>query len=202
MPVGAAESLRRSCKSEFNHLIEHYMVYLRRNIHEIAAPRPGKRKSRQSSVLKQMNTSNQTSLTCSGTGRIVSSTITAKIDETKASDAAANRSRKCKTEVLGQVSGPNVTNVIDRDPVITEKKKKKLSSSAGTDNGALGLLVIEPLRNVSHSVQHHQCESPAIQQALLTRIMDALDMEQNKHFFQYPGRVFHSLLRQKDGFEL
>lgn len=200
MPIGAAESLRRSCKSELNQLIEHYMVYLRRNIHEIAAPGPGKRKSRQSSVLKQTNTFNQTRVTCSGTGQIASSTATGKINETYASDAAANSSRKC-IEVLGQVSGRNVTNMNDRDPVGTEKRKK-LSSSAGINSGALGLLVIEPLRNVSHSVQHHQCESPAIQQALVTRIMDALDMEQNKRFFQYPGRVFHSLLRQKGVFEL
>lgn len=89
----------------------------------------------------------------------------------------------------------------DEDPAGREKRKK-LSSPAGIDGGALGLLVIEPLRNVSHGVQHHQCQSAAIQLALVTRIMDALDMEQNKLFFQYPKRVFHSLLRQKDGFEL
>lgn len=196
MPVGAAESLRRSCKSELNQLIEHYNVYLRRHIREIAAPGPGKRKSRQSSVLNPTNTFNRTSLTCSGTGRIAPSDITTgKMDETD----AANKSRKCITEVSGHVSGRNVTNMNVRETV---EKRKKLSSSAGVKSGALGLLVIEPLRNVSHSVQHHQCESPAIQQALLTRIMDALDMEQNRQFFQYPGKVFHSLLRQKDGFEL
>lgn len=89
----------------------------------------------------------------------------------------------------------------DRDPVGSEKRTK-LSSSARINSGAPGLLVIEPLRNVSHSVQHHQCESPAIQQALLTRIMDALDMEQNKQFFQFPRKVLHGLLRQKDVFEL
>lgn len=201
MPVGAAESLRHSCKSELNQLIEHYMVYLRRNIHEIAAPKPGKRRNRQFSVLKQTNTFNQTSLTCPGTGRIDFSTATVKVNETNAPNAAANISRKCITELLGQASGRNWTNMHDRDPVETEIRKK-LSSSIGINGGALGLLVIEPLRNVSHSVQHHQCESPAIQQALVSRIMDALDMEQNKHFFKYPGRVFHSLLRQKDDFEL
>lgn len=201
VPVGAAESLRRSCKSELNQLIEHYKVYLRRNIQETAAPGPGKPKSRQSSVLNQTNTVNQTSLSCSGTGQIASSTAAGKTHETNASDAAADKSGKCVREVLGQVSGRNVTNGNDRDPVGTEKRKM-LSSSAGIKSGALGLLVIEPLRNVSHSVQHHQCEAPAIQQALLTRIMDALDMEQNKHFFQFPARVFHSLLKQKDGFEL
>lgn len=197
VPVGAAESLRRSCKSEFNQLIEHYMVYLRRNIQEIAAPGTGKRKSRQSSVLNQSNTFNQTGPTCSGTGQITSSTATG----TNASDAAANESRKCLTEGLGQVSGRNVINMNDRDPVGSEQRTK-LSSSAGINSGAPGLLVIEPLRNVSHGVQHHQCESPAIQQALLSRIMDALDMEQNKQFFQFPRKVLHGLLRQKDVFEL
>lgn len=200
MPVGAAESLRRSCKSQLNQLIGHYMVYLRRNIRETAAPKPGKRRNRQSSVLRHANTVNQTSPACSGTTTITSGTATGEIDEPTA-NAAANISRKCKTKVLGKVSGGNVTNVSDKNPVGTEKRKK-LNHSTGINSGALGLLVIEPLRNVSHSVQHHPCESLAIQQALVTRIMDALDMEQNKQFFQYPEKVFHSLLRQEDFFEI
>uniref|UniRef100_H3CQC4 Uncharacterized protein n=1 Tax=Tetraodon nigroviridis TaxID=99883 RepID=H3CQC4_TETNG len=194
VPVGAAESLRRSYKSELNQLIEHYKVYLRRNVQVTAPPGPGKHKSRQSSVLKQTNPFNQTSLTCSGTAPIPVSTTTGKNNETNASGAKA-------LEVLDQVSGQNVTNMKNRGSVGTEKKKK-LSSSAGISCGGLGLLVIEPLRNVSHSVQYHQCQSPAIQQALVTRIMDALDMEQNKHFFQYTGTVFHGLLRQKESFKL
>lgn len=201
MPVGAAESLRRSCKSELNQLIVDYMVYLRKNIRETAAPRPRKRRNRQSGVLRQSNTFNQTSLTWSGPNLIAASTAAGKINEPTASNRAANIGRKCKIEVLSDSSGGNVTKVDDKSAVGTEKRRK-LSNSSGINSSAMGLLVIEPLRNVSHSVQHHQCESPAIQHALVNRIMDALDMEQNKHFFQYSERVFYSLLRQEDDFEL
>lgn len=200
MPVGAAESLRRSCKSELNQLIMDYMVYLRRNIRETAAPRPRKRRNRQSSVLRQSSTFNQTSLSWSGPNPIAASTAAGKINEPTASNAAANIGRKCKIEVLSDSSGGNVTEV-DKSAVGTEKRKR-LSNSSGINSSAMGLLVIEPLRNVSHNVQHHQCESPAIQHALVSRIMDALDMEQNKHFFQYAEKVFYSLLRQEDDFEL
>ncbi|XP_056909350.1 uncharacterized protein LOC130537016 [Takifugu flavidus] len=201
MPVGAAESLRRSCKSELNQLIVDYKVYLRRNIRETAAPRPRKRRNRQSGVLRQSSTFNQTSLTWSGPNLIAASSAAGKINEPTASNAAANIGRKCKIEVLSDSSGGNVTEVDDKSAVGTEKRKR-LSNSSGINSSAMGLLVIEPLRNVSHSVQHHQCESPAIQHALVSRIMDALDMEQNKHFFQYPEKVLYSLLRQEDDFEL
>lgn len=168
-----------------------YIAYLRRNIHETAAPTTQKRRNRQSGVLRQPDTWNQTS----------SGTATGGIHEPTASNAAANITTKRKTEVLSDGSGQNVANVDDKNPVGTEKRTK-LNNSVGINSGALGLLIIEPLRNVSHSVQHHQCQSPAIQQALVTRIMDALDMEHNKHFFQYTEKVFLSLLRQKDDFEL
>lgn len=201
MPVGAAESLRRSCKSELNQLIMDYMVYLRRNIRETAAPRPRNRRNRQSGVLRQSITFNQTSLTWSGPNLIAASTAAGKINKPTASNGAANIGRKCKIEVLSDSSGGNVTEADDKSAIGTEKRRQ-LSNSSGINSSAMGLLVIEPLRNVSHSVQHHQCESPAIQDALVSRIMDALDMEQNKHFFQYPEKVFYSLLRQEDDFEL
>lgn len=86
------------------------------------------------------------------------------------------------------------------------ENKKTLNVSAGLnsnrDPGVPGLLVIEPLRNVSHNVQHHPCESPAIQEALVSRIINAQDLERNRRFFQYPERVFYSHLRQRDDFEL
>lgn len=201
MPVGAAETLRRSCKSELNQLITDYMVYLRRNIRETAAPRPRKRRNRQSGVLRQSSRFNQTSLTWSDPDLIAASTEAWKINEPTASNSAANIGRKCKIEVLSDSSGGNVTEVDDKSAVGTEKRKR-LSNSSDINSSAMGLLVIEPLRNVSHSVQHHQCQSPAIQHALVSRIMDALDMEQNKHFFQYTEKVFSSLLRQEDDFEL
>lgn len=178
-----------------------YMVYLRRNIRETAAPRPRKRRNRRSSVLRKSSTFNQTSLSWSDPNPIAPSTAAGKINEPAASNAAANIGRKCKLEVLSDSSGGNVTDVDDKSAVGTEKGKR-LSNSSGINSSAMGLLVIEPLRNVSHNVEHHQCESPAIQHALLHRIMDALDMEQNKYFFQYPEKVFYSLVRQEDDFEL
>ncbi|KAM9846444.1 uncharacterized protein ACBR49_009746 [Aulostomus maculatus] len=74
--------------------------------------------------------------------------------------------------------------------------------NSNEESGMLGFLVIEPLRNVSHNVSHHPCESPAIQQALVSRIINAQDLERNRNFFLYPEKVFHSLLRQRDDFEL
>ncbi|KAM4544863.1 uncharacterized protein PAE49_017653 [Odontesthes bonariensis] len=84
--------------------------------------------------------------------------------------------------------------------------RKALKASTGDsredEDSKLGLLVIEPQRNVSHNVQHHSCQSPAIQQALVNRIMNAQDLELNRNFFLYPGTFFHVLLKQRDDFEL
>ncbi|XP_077596595.1 uncharacterized protein LOC144212518 [Stigmatopora nigra] len=65
-----------------------------------------------------------------------------------------------------------------------------------------GLLLIETGRNVSHGVHHHPCESPAIQQALVTRIINAQDLENSRSFFLFPQKVFQKLLTQVDAFEL
>ncbi|XP_032432234.1 uncharacterized protein LOC116728316 isoform X2 [Xiphophorus hellerii] len=65
-----------------------------------------------------------------------------------------------------------------------------------------GLLVIEPQKEVSHSVRHRPCESAAIQEALVTRIMKAQDLERNRNFFLYPEKVLRGLLRQRQHFEL
>nr|XP_057942139.1 uncharacterized protein LOC131137820 [Doryrhamphus excisus] len=72
-----------------------------------------------------------------------------------------------------------------------------------SDDGATqGLLVIEAGRNVSHDVQHHPCESPAIQRALVIRIVNAQYLEQSRNFFLYSKKIFHRLLGQRDAFEL
>ncbi|XP_051902458.1 uncharacterized protein LOC127588011 [Hippocampus zosterae] len=65
-----------------------------------------------------------------------------------------------------------------------------------------GLLVIEPGRNVSHNVLHHPCESPAIQRALVMRIINAQDLEHSRSFFLHSKKVFQQLLAQEDAFEL
>lgn len=110
--------------------------------------------------------------------------------------------------------GPNVTDESRRgnvskegqEPAVGLVSRKPFTNSTGFNRGeevgTLGLLVIEPLRNVSHNVQHHPCQSQAIQEALVTRIMNAQDLERNRNFFLYPEKVFRSLLRQKDDFEL
>lgn len=74
--------------------------------------------------------------------------------------------------------------------------------SRDEEGGHLGLLVIEPQMNVSHSVQHHPCQAPAIQQALVTRIINAQDLDRNRNFFRYPDKVFLGLLRQREDFDL
>ncbi|XP_019729213.1 uncharacterized protein LOC109518038 isoform X2 [Hippocampus comes] len=65
-----------------------------------------------------------------------------------------------------------------------------------------GLLVIELGRNVSHNVLHHPCESPAIQRALVTRIINAQDLEHSRSFFLLSKKVLQQLLAQEDAFEL
>ncbi|XP_077361317.1 uncharacterized protein LOC144006381 [Festucalex cinctus] len=65
-----------------------------------------------------------------------------------------------------------------------------------------GLLVIEPGRNVSHSVLHHPCQSPAIQQALVTRIINSQDLDNSRSFFLYSKKVFQGLLAQEDAFQI
>lgn len=207
MPIGSAESLRHSYKSGLTHLVEDYTAYLRRNIHETAALGPEKRRTRTSGASRKTKTFSRTNETCSSNSdfneNLVSpSTPTAKMNETTTPNVAANISRVCKTGGFAKDFGHNVPNFNDRNAV----SSKRLNSSAGFisdgDPGIRGLLVIEPLVNVSHNVQHHQCESPAIQEALVTRIVSALDMERNINFFRYSKKVFRSLIRQRDVFEL
>lgn len=66
----------------------------------------------------------------------------------------------------------------------------------------MGLLVIEPQRKVRHDVQHPACQAPALQQALLTRIIRVQDLEQSLSFFQSPSRHLHSLLLQRERLSL
>lgn len=65
-----------------------------------------------------------------------------------------------------------------------------------------GLLVIETGRNVSHNVLHHPCESPAIQRALATRIINAQDLEHSRSFFLHSKKVLQQLFAQEEAFEL
>lgn len=210
MPSGTAESLRRSYRSGLAGLVLDYTAYLRRHIHETAAPRPRKPRTRTSSVPRQANTFSITNMTCSGNGLFNDSLnspsiSTDKFNETTKPNATADISRICKTNGSSEDFGLNVPKG-SVEATVSMENKNTLNNSAGynrdEDVGILGLLVIEPLRNVSHNVQHHPCESPAIQQSLVTRIINAQDLERNRNFFQCPEKVFHSLLRQRDDFDL
>lgn len=121
-----------------------------------------------------------------------------KFNETSTPNATADRI--CRRNGSSEDSGLSVP--IGSDETCVGMENKNNSCGFNRDEEVLGLLVIEPLRNVSHSVQHHPCESSAIQQALVTRIMDAQDLERNRNFFRYQDRIFHSFVRQRDDFEL
>lgn len=206
MPSGSAESLRRSYKSGLSRLVQDYTAYLRRNIQETAAPEPRKPRTRTCTVPGNTNTFNTTNMPCLGNGLFNGSLVTAvvstdKLNKTTKTNTTAHISRIYKTDVPSNDFGLNVPKGGDNTTVHMENRRT-VNSSAGLgreDNSILGLLVIEPM---SHNVQHHPCESPAIQQALVTRIINAQDLERNRNFFRYPVKVFRSLLRQRDDFEL
>ncbi|XP_022050747.1 uncharacterized protein LOC110951810 [Acanthochromis polyacanthus] len=196
VPSGSAESLRLSYKSGLGLLIQGYTAYLRRNIQETEAPGP--KKPRTGAADKPRQTSSVTNVTCSG--------ISAdKFNDSASPNSTAGFSGSCKTNRSNEDFGLSVvkgSNDTSEDGI----SRNTLNTSSGykgeEEASELGLLVIEPLRNVSHNVQHHPCQSPAIQQALVTRIINALDLERNRDFFLYSNRVFYSLLRQKNDFEL
>ncbi|XP_047462255.1 uncharacterized protein LOC125020795 [Mugil cephalus] len=200
VPLGSVESLRLSYKSGLNHLVQRYTTYLRRSIKETGSPGP---------VQPRTNTSTPTNATCSSfyvslTGPSVSAD---GFNMSTPPRLTAGDSRGCKTDGSGGDFGLRLSKKsnVTADAMIS---RKTLNSSADSnrkeeeEGGVLGLLVIEPSRNVSHNVQHRPCESPAIQQALVTRIMNAQDLQRNRNFFLYPDKVFHGLLRQRDHFDL
>ncbi|KAI3373930.1 hypothetical protein L3Q82_022498 [Scortum barcoo] len=200
VPAGSVESLRLSYKSGLRHLVQGYTAYLHRNVKETGAPRPEKPKNRTTSGPRQTDTFSTANISCSSNVSLVNLSMpTDSFNETTAPNSSADISRSCKTNGSREHFGLNKTTA-------GTVNLKTLSNSSGFSSndevGTSGLLVIEPWRNVSHGVQHHPCESPAIQQALVTRIMNAQDLERNRNFFLYPEKVFHSLLRQRGDFEL
>ncbi|TDH05293.1 hypothetical protein EPR50_G00141420 [Perca flavescens] len=192
VPLGSAESLRLSYKTAFGRLIQGYTAYLHRNIQET----PGSR-NRTTGGLGQTNTFSRTNMTCL-TNHILNNSLANISTETATPNSTADINRSCETDTSSEDFGRNVSN---RSDVVNRKTLNNMSAYS-SDDGVQGLLVIEPCRNVSHKVQHHPCESPAIQQALVTRIMNAQDLERNRNFFQFSEKVLHSLLRQRDDFEL
>lgn len=171
-------------------LIQDYTTYLGRNIRETAASGP--KKTRTASVQRQTDTLSCTNFTCLA-NTVFNDSLAETMISTNSSNETATTNKTADTICKTEGSRTDFQHM-----------ENQLNISAGykgdQDVGVLGLLVIEPLRNVSHSVHHHPCESPAIQQALMIRIMNAQDLERNRNFFQHPQKVFRGLLRQRGHF--
>ncbi|MED6260650.1 hypothetical protein ATANTOWER_025349 [Ataeniobius toweri] len=178
VPSGSIESLRLSYKTGLNRLVHGYVTYLRKNVLETEATGLLKPKTGPGSRMENNSTSS------------ISNVMVNPADTTSNSTAGENRS--CKGFGVSELRGRNASTL---NTSIVQCIREEEDSKPG-------LLVIEPQRKVSHNIQHHPCESPSIQQALVTRIMKAQDLQRNRNFFLYPEKVLQSLLRQKDDFEL
>ena len=108
-------------------------------------------------------------------------------------------------EVTGHM-GPkemdNNNNNNNNDTVGPERRAAGVVGGAAHTAASQGLLVIEAMRNVSHSVQHRACESPVIEQALASLISEAQDLEESRDFFLYPRPLLDNLLGQRADFDL
>nr|XP_040036932.1 uncharacterized protein LOC120821900 [Gasterosteus aculeatus aculeatus] len=184
VPRGSVESLRLSYKTALSRLVQGYTVYLHSNIKETPAGGPG-----QTNTLSRTNTSK-----CIFNSSLASDS-TDTFNRTTSANSSADVSRGRETDFGLDV--PKRRNETTARVVVNTE-----CPDNATHVDVQGLLVIEPGRNVTHKVQHHPCESPALQQALVTRIINAQDLERNRHFFLYSEKFFHNLLSQKDDFEL
>ncbi|XP_060941185.1 uncharacterized protein LOC133018881 [Limanda limanda] len=208
VPLGSAESLRLSYKSGIGLLVQGYTAYLRRNTKETA---PGSQKPTigTTSRPRQTKKSKMTNKACSGNrlfnvSQVSTSISTDGLNKTTATNSTADGSRNCETHGTTEEFGVSVSKGSNETTVsmgsiktltnVTEYNREEEASM-------LGLLVIEPGRNVSHNVQHHPCESPAIQQALVTRVINAQDLERNRNVFLFPEKVLRSLCRQRNDIE-
>ncbi|XP_029292948.1 uncharacterized protein LOC115011843 [Cottoperca gobio] len=68
--------------------------------------------------------------------------------------------------------------------------------------GPSGLLTVEPLRNVSHVVQHRVCERKAIQHTLVERFLSDQNLQRGKEFFQSSHKHHDALIVQHRHFQL
>lgn len=218
MPPGSAESLRLSYKTAFSQLVQDYASYLRRNIREtpalgthrpIAAQTGGQALEATTSHHLTDNGSEQEPSETNGTGVAVCVEV-----------VVGNVSLACLKGQLNRttIDVHNSTTATNQVPTLTRGFNEVIGHTGPTDTNVAvgskrgggaehataseGLLVIEAMRNVSHSVQHHACESPAIEQALATRLLDAQDLEESRDFFQYSQMLFNHLLGQRGDFDL
>ncbi|XP_070703357.1 uncharacterized protein [Pempheris klunzingeri] len=68
--------------------------------------------------------------------------------------------------------------------------------------GTSGLLVVEPLRNVSHGVQYRACEHKAIQHTLVERFLSDQHLQRAEEFFQSSHKNHDALIAQLGHFQL
>ncbi|XP_044038221.1 uncharacterized protein LOC122869357 isoform X2 [Siniperca chuatsi] len=68
--------------------------------------------------------------------------------------------------------------------------------------GPSGLLIVEPLRNVSHDVYHRVCEHRAIQRTLVERFLSDQNLQRGKEFFQSSHKNHDALIAQLGHFQL
>ncbi|KAF3699645.1 hypothetical protein EXN66_Car015332 [Channa argus] len=68
--------------------------------------------------------------------------------------------------------------------------------------GPSGLLIVEPLRNVSHGVQLRACECQNIQRALVERFLSDQDLQAGNQFFQSSYMHHDALMAQQGHFKL
>ena len=207
VPLGSVESLRLSYKTGLNRLFQGYATYLHKNVQETEALGPKKPKAKAPRSPKPTNTSSVTNVISFSSLPFNVSLVSPadKMNDTITPNSTTGNNRGCETDAPCEDFGPNELKVNSSTPE-RMRNTNKLNSSTKyereeeEEEGTLGLLVIEPQRNVSHNVQHHPCEAQAIQQALVTRIMNSQDLERNRDFFLYPSTVLDSLLRQRDDF--
>lgn len=64
------------------------------------------------------------------------------------------------------------------------------------------LLIVEPLRNMSHGVHYKVCERRAIQRTLVERFLSEQDLQRGKDFFQSSHKHHDALIAQQGHFQL
>ncbi|XP_056133375.1 uncharacterized protein LOC130110325 [Lampris incognitus] len=228
VPRGSAESLRLSYKTGFSRLMQGYTTYLRRNIQETAptaTPGPATRRAggrRQASASRsnmtgfKNTTLSKTTYTTDPTRRLVDvspirpNNTSGRLSQTNTTAPTARTIRTLRSSGSSEATGPTwpkgsdktTVGLVRNETIIAGAPSVSSVDSRKRKTASQGLLVIEPLRNVSHSVQHHPCQSPAIEQALVTRIIDTQDLERSRDFFLHSEKLFSSLLRQSNDFEL
>ncbi|XP_067426293.1 uncharacterized protein [Thunnus thynnus] len=91
------------------------------------------------------------------------------------------------------------------DPLLKAYKEyllKTVKVLPALSPGPSGLLIVEPLKNVSHEVRHRICERRAIQRALVENFLSAQNLQRGKEFFQSSHKHHEALMAQQGHFLL